>query len=173
MRTDEVPMLSLSKIVRGAFLRFLPTSALLMTVGLVPLILSGVRLSPLAPLIAAGEVLGVAAGYFGMLALLRGRLSADTPVDGRPSMVAGAVAPLAVMFALMITGSPHHLAAMAPTAAVAGAALGFAMFFPWLARPQATVLVSGREQDSIGDAPVGGVTQEPSRREMEHARRVH
>ena len=147
-------MVESKAIVRGTLARFLPTSAFLMGVGLVPLILSRTPgLSVRAPILAALEVAGATIGYGAALWVMRKRLSSDAPVSGRQSIVAGVVGPVVIMFAFMVIGSPHTLMSLSVGSLAAGAALGLTMFFPWLARPAAPLVVStdviGRSVDPV------------------------
>jgi hypothetical protein len=131
-------VISGKRVAKAVFGRFLPASAFLYGVGLVPVILSGVvGISPLAPFIASAQVLSASVGFGLTLFAMRRKLSSDAPVDSRPSIVAGAVSPVAIMLGLMLAQSPHTIPGMIALSAATGCALALGMFFPWLSNARA------------------------------------
>ena len=160
-------MIDLNAIVRGAITRFFVPGTVLLLVGVVPLVLTGgTGITPFAPLIAIGYMASATTGFAGVLALLRHRLSADAPVAGRPVLTAGVVAPLAILLGLM--AKPHvdgrWLGWIACT--LVGAALGLAMFSPWLSKARSGPVVLDTlptEPAALPPAPFAGASRTYSR----------
>ena len=145
-------MLTTRIISRATLTRFLPTGAFLMAVGLVPVMLSGVEINPWAPAIVLGQVVSSAFGYWAALLLLRGPLDTDTPVLGRPGIVAGVVAPVVNMLALMALRAPHTRLVDAAACAIGGGILACCMYFPWLSQEPASASV----QPTVGQPELMG-----------------
>ena len=158
-------MISVRHVVRSALTRFFPTSLFLMAVGLAPIMLSGVAIHPWAPLIAFSQVVGGTLGFGAALLLIRRRLSADAPLLGRPVIVAGVVAPIVNMLALMVVGSPHtsRVGGMA-ACALGGGILALSMFFPWLSSATGmSDLFNARERDALPAPPLDAWATAPTR----------
>lgn len=160
-------MIDLRAIVRGAVTRFFVPGTVLLLVGVVPLVLTGgTGIAPFAPLIMIGYMVSATTGFAGVLALLRHRLGADAPVAGRPVLTAGVIAPLAIMLGLM--AKPHAdgrwlswIACM-----LVGAALGLAMFSPWLSKVKSGPVVLDTlptDPTALPPAPFAGASRTYSR----------
>lgn len=160
-------MLSLKSVLRGAFTRFFPAGTLLLLVGVIPLVLSGgTGVTPYAPLISFLYTGSATVGYVAVLMIMRRRLSADAPVNGRPSIVAGAVSPVAIMLGLMAGPHPGIGWISAIICAIVGGALAVAMFFPWLARRVAgplDLVVPGERRAALPTSSFSASTKTYSR----------
>lgn len=122
-------MISLRSIAKAVMLRFLPGYAMgvaaLLTLGSLT---GGVHVGwELLVLLCA-----LACGGFGaMLAVLRFRLRATADVTGRRSLLAGVLAPPAMLTA-MVAFRAYSQFGVVVIAALVGAAMALAMYLPWL-----------------------------------------
>jgi hypothetical protein len=82
----------------------------------------------------ASIVLGNSVGFGAGLLGLRKRLDPAAEVQGRRSLIAGALAPLAAGVLTFIAGTTGGLGLVAMSA-LAGAGSALAMYFPWLSEP--------------------------------------
>jgi len=123
--------LGMRSVVRGTLLRFLPGSLLSSTAVFV--YLNGFAPPSLAETatLAVGFGLGLSAGFGVALGALRKRLYPDADVDGYRSLIAGLLAPLAV---LMVTGfvGGIGLSSLPWVLGIGGVASAATFFFPWL-----------------------------------------
>jgi hypothetical protein len=122
---DAIPF---AATVKGAFGRFLPAGVLLALV-VTAVASEALGLSALAA-IAFLEV-PLLAGYIAAIELLRRRLRGDAGIDGRRSVIAGAVAPV-LLFVVMVALRGTGPLAFLLWAFVCSFATAVLLFFPWL-----------------------------------------
>ena len=126
------PGLPAATTLRAALRRFFP--ACMLSVGVVVAFL-GLPRSVDAWIAVLGGTAAVAAtltaGFFAGLAFMRRHLYPDALVDGRRSVVAGLMSPLAT-FLVMASGIPLGTAEALGLLAVVGVAMAVLMFFAWL-----------------------------------------
>jgi hypothetical protein len=132
-------MVRWSEILRGAFTKFLPGALGLMAVVLALEFSRGVRLSPLAAQVFSVEVLGLAAGYAGALALMRARLRSDVAINTKRSAIVGVAAATGLLALMAFIGGPWHVWSLGIASFATGAISAGLMFLPWLTRARGDV----------------------------------
>lgn len=129
---------------RGVLRRFIPGSAGIMSV----LSLASIVADPTRAFIVMGivafEVTWLAFGYGVGLELLRRWLYPDAAVDGRRSVVAGLMTPLALGIVSVFTQGAHT-ATIGVASTLVGLGMAAVMFFAWL-RPTPDMEATGQYQ---------------------------
>ena len=125
-------MVTWSKILRGALLRFLPGALSIVAIVIGMEASRGAQLSPLAPLLLGGQALALGAGYASVLAAFRSRLRGDARPEGRRSLIAGICSSSLLLAVWILVRGPWHWWATMLAAFLVGAGGAGLMFFPWL-----------------------------------------
>ena len=149
--------LSLSKVLKGTVARFLPGSVIGMgalSALIPPGGLSGIRLLELVLLQQVGPL---AIGFgLGLLGLHRW-LYPDSEIQGRRSLVAGLLSPVAMLGAGVFT-AVLGLDPLPPPGLVSflvGIVMALAMYFPWLSPTPEEKRPDRYERDQLDQLPAG------------------
>lgn len=149
--------ISLSKVLKGTIGRFLPGSVIGMgalSALIPPGGLGGLRLLELLLLHQVGPLMiGFGLGLVG----LHRWLYPDSEIQGRKSLVAGLLSPIAMLGAGVFTGLLGIVPLPQPglISLLVGIVMALAMYFPWLSPTPEEKRPDQYEKDQFGQLPAG------------------